>query len=78
MPLGVAHGTRRTFSSSEKLKLGEVNTKEDLREKVTDIMMMMMAKNKMMRVTMLQRENTDTWASYWQHNAGLTTAAKLH
>lgn len=41
-------------------------------------MRMMMVEKRMMRVTMLQRENKDTWASYRQHKAGLTTAAELH
>lgn len=36
-------------------------------------MRMMMVANKMMKVTMLQRENTDTWASYRQYRTGVTT-----
>lgn len=41
-------------------------------------MRIMMAEKRMIRVTMLQRENKNTWASYRQPKVDLTTAAELH
>lgn len=57
--------------TAQKFKLGEANAKEDLRENVRDRMRMMMAENKMMKTSMLQRENTVTWAWHRQQSAGV-------
>lgn len=74
--MGVAYGNR-ILGTEELPKLGEANAKEDLLEKVKVRTRMMMAEKKMMRMTMLQRENTWAWASYREHNASLTMAAEL-